>query len=105
MSLITPSLIHGDLWKGNILFNMNGVALIDPALYFADKEMELVYILLFDTFGETFFEHYTEVHPLSADFYDVKRPLYQIYPLLVHVALYGKSYTGRLEACMRALKV
>ncbi len=105
MSAITPSLLHGDLWAGNILFNMKGATLIDPAIYFGDKEMELAFILLFDTFGETFFRAYQEVHSLSDDFYEVKVPLYQIYPLLVHVALYGGSYVGQLEQVLKRLNV
>jgi len=105
MLTITPSLLHGDLWSANILFNMNGATVIDPAIYFGDKEMELAYILLFDTFGETFFREYEEMHPLSDDFYKVKVPLYQIYPLLVHVALYGGSYAGQLEQVLKRLNV
>ncbi len=105
MSLIRPSLLHGDLWSGNILFNMNGATLIDPAIYYGDKEMELAFILLFDTFGETFFNAYAEVHPLSEDFYENKVPLYKIYPLLVHVALYGDSYTAQLEQTLKKLKI
>ena len=105
MNLITPSLLHGDLWSSNILFNMNGAALIDPAIYFGDSEMELAFILMFNTFGEEFFENYKEVHPLSEDFYETKVPLYQIYPLLVHVALYGSAYTGQLENVLKRLKV
>jgi len=105
MSVITPSLLHGDLWSGNILFSKNGAVLIDPAIYFGDKEMELAFIVMFNTFGKTFFNAYSEVHPLSDDFYETKVPLYQIYPLLVHVALYGSSYTGQLEQILKRLKV
>jgi len=105
ISLITPSLLHGDLWSGNILFNMNKAILIDPAIYYGDKEMELAFILMCDTFGDTFFHTYTKVHSLSEDFYEVKVPLYQLYPLLVHTALYGGSYVTQLEQTLKRLKV
>lgn len=104
LSKISPSLLHGDLWSGNILFNMNGATLIDPAIYFGDREMELAFIMMFNTFGDTFFQTYTKVHPLSDDFYEVKVPLYQLYPVLVHVALYGVSYVGQLEHLLVRLK-
>jgi fructosamine-3-kinase len=105
MSLIYPSLLHGDIWSGNVLFDERGACLIDPAIYYGDKEMELAFILLFGTFGERFFETYQEVHPLSADFYQNRVPIYQIYPLLVHVALYGSSYISQLEDMLKRLKV
>jgi len=105
ISTITPSLLHGDIWSGNILFNKDGATLIDPAISFGDKEMELAFIIMFDTFGKTFFDKYSEIHPLSNDFYDVKVPLYQIYPTLVHVALYGSSYMNSLEDLLKRLKV
>ena len=105
MSNIYPSLLHGDIWSGNVLFERDGACLIDPAIYYGDKEMELAFILLFDTFGETFFNAYCEVHPLSEDFYENKVPLYQIYPLLVHVAIYGGSYVRQVEQILKRLKV
>ncbi len=105
MSNIYPSLLHGDVWSGNVLFEREGACLIDPAIYYGDKEMELAFILLFGTFGETFFNAYQEMHPLSDDFYESKVPLYQIYPLLVHVALYGGSYVGELERTLKRLKI
>jgi len=105
MSAITPSLLHGDVWSGNVIFNKEGAHFIDPAIYYGDREMELAFILLFDTFGERFFGRYAEEHPLSEDFYEVKVPLYQIYPTLVHVALYGASYLGGLEELLKKLKL
>jgi len=104
MNSITPSLLHGDLWSGNILFNHRGATLIDPAIYFGDKEMELAFILMLNTFGDTFLNTYTDVHPLSDDFYETKVPLYQIYPYLVHVALYGSAYLPGLEEQLKRLK-
>ncbi len=105
MRTIYPSLLHGDVWSGNVLFEREGACLIDPAIYYGDKEMELAFILLFGTFGETFLNAYQEIHPLSDDFYENKVPLYQIYPLLVHVALYGGSYVGDLERILKRLKI
>jgi len=105
MSLITPSLLHGDVWRGNVLFAEKGVYFIDPAIYFGDKEMELAFILLFNTFGKRFFDTYVNLHPLSSDFYETKVPLYQIYPLLVHVALYSGGYVKELKERLQRLKV
>jgi fructosamine-3-kinase len=105
MSKIEPSLLHGDMWEGNMLFTQKGAVLIDPAIYFGDKEMDLAYILMLDTFGESFFREYTQTHTLSEDFYDVKVPLYQIYPLLVHVALYGGRYVKQLEQLLKRIKI
>ncbi|MCF6244841.1 MAG: fructosamine kinase family protein [Sulfurovum sp.] len=105
MSKITPSLLHGDLWSGNILFQQKKAVLIDPAIYYGDKEMELAFILMFNTFGDDFFNVYTRKHTLSEDFHDVKVPIYQIYPLLVHIALYKGTYIRQLEETLRGLKI
>ncbi|MEA3419175.1 MAG: fructosamine kinase family protein [Campylobacterota bacterium] len=101
MAGITSSLLHGDVWSGNVLFDQKGACFIDPAIYFGDREMELAFILLFNTFGEIFFNRYQEEHTLSPEFYETKVPLYQIYPLLVHVALYGDAYLGSLERIVK----
>lgn len=105
MSQITPSLLHGDLWSGNILFEKRGSVLIDPAIYFGDREMELAFIMMFHTFGETFFDTYKKIHALSDDFYTVKVPLYQIYPTLVHVGIYGASYVPSLDTLLKRLSL
>jgi fructosamine-3-kinase len=104
VTTIQPSLLHGDLWSGNILFNMKCATLIDPALYFGDKEMEIAYILMRGTFGKTFLQHYTAQHPLSKDFFEHKLPLYQLYPTLVHLALGQKEYIAVLENSLKTLK-
>jgi fructosamine-3-kinase len=93
-----PSLIHGDLWGGNILAKDNRVsAFIDPAIYYADAEIELAFSTLFNTFDKVFFACYQMHRPLEPDFFEVRRDLYNLYPLLVHVRLFGGSYVGSVD--------
>jgi len=88
-----PGLIHGDLWGGNVLPCRGRIAgFIDPAIYHADPEIELAFSTLFGTFGEPFFRRYTELRPIRPGFFEVRRDLYNLYPLLVHVRLFGGSY-------------
>ncbi len=90
-----PSLIHGDIWSGNVLAENGRITgLIDPAIYYADFEIELSFITLFSTFGQTFFRRYEEHRPLSPAFQEIKKPLYNLYPLLVHARLFGGSYVN-----------
>ncbi len=99
-----PALIHGDLWRGNLLPGDGRVAaFIDPALYYADAEMELAYILLFRTFGARFFARYREQRPVDAEFFTTRRRIYQLYPLLVHARLFGGAYGGQVDAILRYL--
>ena len=96
-----PSLLHGDLWTGNILVNRGRVVgFIDPALYYGDAEIELAFGTLFGTFGRPFFERYGELRPLNPGFFEERRDLYNLYPLLVHVRLFGGSYVGSVEATL-----
>ena len=96
-----PALIHGDAWGGNILCrNGRVVAFLDPAIYYADPEIELAFGTLFATFGQRFFRRYHEIRPEQPGFHEVRRYLYTLYPLLVHVRLFGSSY---LPAVQRTL--
>ncbi len=93
-----PGLIHGDAWGGNILSRGGRVtAFIDPAIHFADPEIELAFGTLFSTFGTTFFRRYQELRPLRPGFFEERRDLYNLYPLLVHVRLFGGGYVGAVE--------
>ncbi len=88
-----PSLIHGDLWGGNILIRKGRIAAcVDPAIYYADPEIELAFTTLFSTFGRTFFERYRELRPIAPGFFETRRDIYNLYPLLVHCALFGAPY-------------
>jgi len=93
-----PSLIHGDVWDGNLLCRDGRiVAFLDPAIYYADPEIELAFSTLFGTFGEAFFRRYGELRPLAPDFFETRRDIYNLYPLLVHTTLFGGHYAAAVD--------
>ncbi|KPK14522.1 MAG: hypothetical protein AMJ62_12915 [Myxococcales bacterium SG8_38] len=97
-----PSRLHGDLWGGNLHVDELGrPCLIDPAVYGGHREVDLAMMRLFGGFGERVFAAYEEVSPLAPGA-DERVPLYQLYPLLVHVNLFGGSYVGAVERALAA---
>ena len=99
-----PALLHGDIWTGNVLSRGGRVAgFIDPAIYCGHPEIELAFATLFDTFGEPFFRRYRELAPLEPGFFELRRDLYNIYPLLVHVRYWDVSYARPIEATLSRL--
>lgn len=93
-----PALVHGDCWGGNILVKTGRVAaFIDPALYYGHGEMDLAFSTMFGTFGDDFFAVYGEINPIEPGFFEERRDLYLLYPLLVHVRLFGGPYVGGVE--------
>lgn len=91
------SLIHGDLWGGNWLTGPNGTPyLIDPAVCFAHHEMEIAFTELFGGFPASFYDYYQEIMPLDAS-YPERKPLYQLYYLLVHLNVFGVSYGASVD--------
>ena len=82
----------------NILVKSGRIAaVLDPAIYFGHPEIELAFATLFGTLGEPFFARYRELAPLDPGFFELRRDLYNLYPLLVHVTLFGRSYLGPIE--------
>ncbi|MEM7397478.1 MAG: fructosamine kinase family protein [Pseudomonadota bacterium] len=99
-----PSLLHGDLWTGNVLVKDGRVAgFIDPAIYFGHPEIELAFTTMFGTFDRTFFEAYEDILPLEPGFHDLRRDIYNLYPTLVHVRLFGGSYLAGIERTLSKL--
>lgn len=96
-----PSLIHGDLWSGNYLNGPDGeAALIDPATYFGNREIEIAFTQLFGGFPPAFYESYQRTWPLAPGF-EERVDIYNLYPLLVHVNLFGTSYLTGIEKVIR----
>nr|WP_216671166.1 fructosamine kinase family protein [Mangrovicoccus sp. HB161399] len=93
------ALLHGDLWQGNIHFSGGTGMLIDPACYHGDAEADLAMLDLFGRIPAAFLDGYGTLAPG----WEGRRPLYQIWPALVHLRLFGGSYAGLagrlLERC------
>lgn len=96
-----PSLVHGDLWSGNFLCNNNKPVLIDPAVYYGNREMDLAMTRLFGGFDDDFYNAYQNEFPLEKGW--VKRiDICNLYPNLVHLILFGRSYYSSIKNVLNA---
>jgi fructosamine-3-kinase len=97
-----PSLIHGDVWTTNVLAAGDRItAFIDPAIYYAHPEIELAFTTLFNTFGTAFFRRYHELRPIAPGFFEERRDIYNLYPLLTHVRIFGGGYVASVDSILR----
>ncbi len=95
-----PSRLHGDLWGGNLHVDDGGrPCLIDPAVYGGHREVDLAMMKLFGGFGERVFAAYEEAWPLAPGA-EARVSLYQLYPLLVHVNLFGGAYVPSVKRAL-----
>jgi fructosamine-3-kinase len=98
-----PSLLHGDLWSGNAMKDQNGNAcLVDPAVYYGNREMELAFTKLFGGFDASFYHAYEEAFPLEIGFKD-RKDIYNLYPLMAHVNLFGTSYLSGIDKVLERI--
>ncbi len=96
-----PALIHGDLWSGNTMPDANENPVIyDPAVYYGHREMDLAMTKLFGGFAPEFYYSYQNAFPLEKGF-DERADIYNLYPLLVHVLLFGFSYVSDVKRIIR----
>jgi len=92
-----PSLLHGDLWSGNYMINNKGHAsLIDPAVYYGHPEIDIAMTTLFGGFDSKFYNSYNQHNPLENG-WENRLDIYNLYPLMVHVNLFGGGYLGSVQ--------
>ncbi len=98
-----PSLLHGDLWGGNVITGNNGRAwLIDPAVYVGHAEADLAMTELFGGFPQDFYDAYQEVSPLQPG-YEHRRDVYNLYHLLNHLNMFGRMYLSEVKNIVRRM--
>ena len=98
-----PALLHGDLWSGNYGVAENGSPMMfDPAVYYGHREMDLAMMKLFGGFSQLIFDAYDEHLPLETG-WEERIPIGQLYPLMVHVNLFGSSYGRQVEQILSRL--
>jgi fructosamine-3-kinase len=102
---IQPRLIHGDLWAGNAIWNSKGMFLIDPSLSYGHPEQDLSMALLFGGFPNSNLSEILEHVGLNSNGFRQRVAFWQIYPLLVHVNLFGSSYVSQLDHALRTYKL
>ena len=96
-----PALLYGDLWSGNFLCDAEGrPVMLDPAVYYGHREMDLAMARLFGGFEPGFFEAYQHTHPLEPGWAE-RVDLCNLYPLLVHTLLFGGTYARQVEEGLR----
>lgn len=89
---VSPSLLHGDLWAGNYMFNQDGTpTLIDPDALYGDREYDLAMTTIFGGFSDAFYQAYNDIYPLKPGFQE-RLPWYQFYYLCMHLILFGETY-------------
>lgn len=94
-----PALLHGDLWSGNYLVYHGGACLVDPAVYYGNREAELAFTRMFGGFHPAFYEAYEASWPLQPEFAR-RSDLYNLYPLLVHANLFGGHYVQQCRSLL-----
>lgn len=100
-----PSLLHGDLWAANVLSVGDRVtAFIDPSTCFGDPEFELAYVDAWHSFGPGFWNAYTAHRPLDAGYRHVRRHVYALYPLLMHVYYFGERFLPKLAETLATIR-
>jgi len=98
-----PSILHGDLWSGNVACDSLGIPTIfDPAIYYGDRECDIAMTELFGGFSSHFYAAYNDVYPLDEG-YKKRKELYNLYHVLNHANLFGGTYIKQSKSMMQQL--
>jgi len=95
-----PALLHGDLWSGNFMVKQGNPCYMDPSVYYGHREVDLAMSLLFGGFDKRMYEAYHEIFPLEKD-WEKRVDVFNLYPLMVHVNLFGTSYAQRVKSILK----
>ena len=95
---IKPSLLHGDLWSGNIICGINEPVFIDTSCYYGHSEADLALTYMFGGFSNDFYTSYEVQNPLQSGF-EKRKPIYMLYHYLNHLNIFGRSYHQGVLSC------
>jgi len=97
-SSIKPSLLHGDLWTGNVISGKNGPVFIDTSCYYGHSEADLALTYMFGGFNNDFYSSYEVYSPLESG-YEQRKPIYMLYHYLNHLNIFSRSYHAGVLSC------
>jgi len=97
-SSIKPSLLHGDLWSGNVICGINGPVFIDTSCYYGHSEADLALTYMFGGFSNDFYRSYEVYNPLESGS-EQRKPIYMLYHYLNHLNIFGRSYHPGVLSC------
>jgi fructosamine-3-kinase len=96
-----PALVHGDLWSGNFMNDESGNPVImDPAVYYGHREVDIAMTSMFGGFSSAFYQQYQDFFPMESG-WESRMDFYKLYPILIHVNLFGYSYVGSFERIIK----
>lgn len=97
-----PALVHGDLWSGNFMNDEKGHPVImDPAVYYGHREVDIAMTTMFGGFSNDFYDYYNSFFPMETGWQN-RMDFYKLYPILIHVNLFGLSYLHDFQRIIRS---
>ena len=97
-----PALLHGDITASTVLCHQGKIkAFVDPAIYFGDPEFEFTFAGEQSSLSKVFFDRYKEIRPFRAGFFEYRQSIYNLYPMLLNVKLFGSECLPRIDATLK----